>query len=245
MLRNQDGLKVLIPEGLPSDILSLTTTKSSGASLGAYESFNMGFHVGDDKATVLQNYTKLKESLRIDNIQLFNQTHSNIVLEIDKVSSDAPEADGVYTRQAYLATGIMTADCFNVQIIGETSLANLHCGWKSIFHGIVNNAIDLFERDNDKIRCAIVGAGICRDCYMVDQNLADSFQRLIPQKEIFKYLNNMYFLDLREILVQLLTIRGINQILHLNNCSLCNSYLYSYRRDKGITGRMLSVLMRK
>jgi len=51
-----------------------------------------------------------------------------------------------------------------------------------------------------------------------------------------------YFLSLRSIIKEKLVKYGSPVIEDLLYCSFCKSYLYSYRRDKGNTGRMLSIL---
>jgi YfiH family protein len=238
-----DGIKVLKTENLPENILSFTTTRIGGFSKGYYSELNMGFHVGDDKKLVEKNYGKLLSVFDIDKIQLLNQIHSDKVIEINKTEKIYPEADGLFTNKERLALGIMTADCYTVQLIGEKYISNLHCGWRSIYSGIVQNAISLFDKNNDKIIAAVIGVGICNDCYEVDSELAEKFNLLFPKKNIVLKKDNAYFLNLRKVLFNILKEQNINNILDLNYCSSCEDEFYSHRRDKGKTGRMLSVLM--
>jgi len=53
------------------------------------------------------------------------------VVEKYNFDSKIVEGDGFFTNTPRLLTGIQTADCFNVQLIGSNYVANLHCGWKA------------------------------------------------------------------------------------------------------------------
>lgn len=240
-----NGLNMLQPEGLPSDVVSFVTTRDGGNSTKPYDSMNMAYHVGDDPVAVRQNYDLLKKMCGIDDVQLVTQTHSDIIFECDKYTELRPEADGIYTRTSGLPIGILTADCYTVQLIGSEGVCNLHCGWRSLFDGIIEKGITLFERDQDMIRHAVIGPGICGGCYEVNPELAQQFYERYPFDHIYTELNDKIQLNLRQVAVGILNLKGIYSILHNNNCTLCDSHLYSHRGDNGHTGRMLSVLMKK
>jgi YfiH family protein len=203
----------------------------------------MGFGVNENKTIVKENHNLVKKIFNIEKLARVNQVHGIKIKTVDNENfKNIDEADGLFTCEKNLALGIMTADCYTVQMIGEKAIANLHCGWRSIYGEILNNAVTLFDKYNDKIKQAIIGVGICYNCYEVDEELANKFAEKF-KVEIFKK-NNKYFLDLRSILVKNLLSLNISNILHIKYCSKCSSFLYSHRRDKGKTGRMISVLMK-
>ncbi|UOD34374.1 laccase domain-containing protein [Deferribacteraceae bacterium V6Fe1] len=243
MLVAKNGIMYLKPYGLPENILSITTTRHAGFSKSEYASLNFGFHVDDNVLDVEKNYAKLRSIFNIDNIVTLTQIHSNITINLDNTDkSTSLVGDGLITRKPRLPIGIMTADCFNVQLIGGKNIANLHCGWKSIYSGILENTLKFFDNNKDIIEYAVIGPGICENCYVVSKDLAIKFSDLIKNKSIFRLKGDNYLLNLRKI-IKLKLENFVNNVIELNYCTLCNDFLYSYRRSNK-TGRMLSILMK-
>ena len=244
MLKTKNGIMIATPDVEIENILTFTTCKYGGFSKGYFAHLNMGFGVDEDIDIVKANHNLVKSTFNINYVVTVKQVHGNKIINVNKDNYEIIEADGIFTVESKLPLGIMTADCYNVQLIGEKGIANLHCGWRSIYSGIIHKARYMFDSISDKIKHAIVGIGICEKCYAVNKELAERFYEKFGV-EIIKDENNKYFLDLRKIIVQNLLKSGINNILNVNYCSKCNSFLYSHRRDKGKTGRMMSVLMKK
>lgn len=175
-----------------------------------------------------------------------NQIHSANIYDLDNKDENKNGGyDGIITSKSDLPIGILTADCFSVQLIGKNNIANLHCGWRSIYSGILNNAVNIFQSRGDKINTAIVNIGICTDCYEVSPDLVKKFKEKFGFNDIYIEKNSGYYLDLRKIIENILKFSGVNRIIHLQRCTFHNKYLYSYRRDGEKTGRLLSVFMRK
>jgi len=243
MLIAKNGIMYLKPYGLPENIFSITTTRHSGFSKAEYASLNFGFHVGDSILDVEKNYAKLYSIFGINKIVTLTQIHSNITINLDNTGkSNSPAGDGLFTKKSMLPIGIMTADCFNVQLIGKKNIANLHCGWKSIYSGIIENTLKFFGDDKDITEYAVIGPGICEKCYVVSKDLAIKFSNLVMDKSIFSVRKGKYFLNLRKI-IKLKLENFANNVIDLNYCTLCNDFLYSYRKSNK-TGRMLSILMK-
>ncbi|MEF3254596.1 MAG: laccase domain-containing protein, partial [Deferribacterales bacterium] len=77
--------------------------------------------------------------------------------------------------------------------------------------------------------------------YEVGGELIESFSK-ISSTGFYYIKDGRYYLNLREIIKNKFIKYGINSFEDLFYCSFCKSYLYSFRRDNGITGRMLSIL---
>jgi len=45
----------------PAGIRALTTTRSGGVSANPYDSLNLGLHVGDDSAAVMENRRRINQ----------------------------------------------------------------------------------------------------------------------------------------------------------------------------------------
>lgn len=239
MLTSFKGLLQIKTDVLRDDVLSLTTTRFSGVSRGCYISNNLGYFTEDEN--YLENHRLLKSRLNIDNIYILKQIHSPIVIKPQKNDYKIVEGDGTFTNIPDLFTGIQTADCFNLQLIGGEYISNLHCGWRSIFLGIIENALELFYKNNDSVLQAIIGPGICEKCYDVGPDLIEKFSKIVDTN-FYTLKMGKYYLSLRDIIKYKLEKNKIYNYKNLFYCSSCKYYLYSYRRDRGTTGRMLSIL---
>ena len=87
------------------------TDRRKGSSLGAYESLNFGFHVGDDPAAVAANRELL------GNTQFMNQVHGNDVVVVDHVLEQEPTCDGLITTTKGISLAVMGADCIPLLLI--------------------------------------------------------------------------------------------------------------------------------
>lgn len=248
MLIAKKGILCIKPEGLSDEISSFVTKKYSGYSKGVYSSLNMALHVGDNCLNVLKNIELFKASFGIDTLVTLLQVHGSKVIEVNKyniVDCLHAEADGLFTLDRGIALGILTADCFNLQLIGNKGIANLHCGWKSVADDIIEKALNIFRKHDDYPVQAVLGPGICGDCYEVGHEVAEALEKISPGGTFTTIINDKIHLSIRGAIEKYLVHSDINDIIHIDACSSCDPNLFSYRRDKGETGRMLSVVMRK
>ena len=236
---SKSGVMYIKPEGLPENIFSITTTRFSGFSRGDYSSLNFGYHVGDKLLDVDRNYEKIKSVFNISNILTLNQIHSAQI--VSELFFTEP-ADGIYTYKPNISLGIMTADCFNVQLIGEKIIANLHCGWKSIYSGIIENCLKIFDQEKDSVNFAVIGPGICEKCYEVSKELISKFYNVLQVDDFYDSFSGKFYMNLRRI-IQFKLVNYSKNMIHLKYCTRCCNFLYSYRRSSK-TGRLISLLMR-
>jgi YfiH family protein len=246
LLREKDGLTVICPLD-DGEILQLTTTNRGGYSTGAYASFNTALHVGDNYMNVIKNLEKLKSSWGINRLVMISQIHSAVIHEVtgENIAEVMfSEGDGLFTKERDIALGIHTADCWNVHLIGRKCLASLHCGWKSTASGIVENALEMFRREGDSVIKAVVGPGISTACYEVGGELTDAFISRGHGQNIENIGGKTCF-SIGGAIRNILKKAGVSEIISVPYCTFSEDFLYSYRRDSGRTGRMLSLLMRK
>ncbi|HCW92570.1 MAG TPA: hypothetical protein DHM44_02705 [Flexistipes sinusarabici] len=236
MLKSKRGIIYYDINTISSDIVCFT---AGGRDFALSENQNLS----DNYA----NYRVLTDVFNLPSLPFtVNQIHSANIYNYDNKDKNKAEGyDGIITSHLDLPLGILTADCFSVQLIGGNNIANLHCGWRSIYAGIINNAVDIFQGRGDKIDTAVVNIGICTDCYEVSPGLVGSFIEKFQFNDIYKEKDGSCYLNLRKIIENILKFSGVNRIIHLQRCTFCNKYLYSYRRDGEKTGRLLSVIMRK
>ncbi len=153
------------------------TTRAGGASVGAWDSFNLATHVDDDPGAVASNRELLSRDLAKDlgikRIQWLNQVHGVEILRADRATtSTAPEADAAFTTESGLALAVLTADCLPVVLVTDEAVGVAHCGWR----GLAGKILPLLAAAMPgELRSAWLGPGICGGCYQVEQTLLAEF----------------------------------------------------------------------
>ncbi|MDZ4816818.1 MAG: polyphenol oxidase family protein [Verrucomicrobiota bacterium] len=152
-----------------------------------------------------------------------NQVHGhNSVIVAEPQILPVPHTDGLITRTRGLPLGIYVADCCPVYIVDpvQPAIALVHAGRKGMEQEIVGKTVDTMKTafgSNPADMSVFLGPCIHGDHYEVD----------IPQK-----------------LIAQCHALGITKVTDSGKCTAClPSDYYSYRMEKGKTGRMLAVLM--
>ena len=202
-----------------------------------------------------------------------NQIHGDTIFEINaeninKITPNfLPTADAIFTNQNNIACCIMTADCLPILLFDSNAkfIAALHCGWKSLHKNIISKTLQKFFANNIFATDIFVWLGACiqQCCFEVGEDVFNAFinnnsentNAFLPIKQNDinnkKYLANLQQLATNELLAN--NILPTN-IFKTDDCTFCckndnnnnaNNYKYfSYRRDKGITGRMATVIVK-
>ncbi len=227
-------------KSVPANVTSFMTTNIGG--------YTFGLKSADETKDILRNYRQLEVASDVKDLTILYQIHSNIVLEVTKENLGSvymSEADGLFTTEPNIALGVLTADCYPVHLWGEKCVSVLHCGWRSANSGIIENAIELFHNHGDQVIGAHIGTGICKTCYEIKADMFSNLNKAYsPETCVDDMGDGSYLFDLRQMIMNVLCKQGINNYTYDDTCSCCSSDFYSYRRDNGVTGRMLSVIMR-
>lgn len=172
--------------GLPVE--AGVTTRDGGVSTGPYESLNLGLHVGDDPASVVENRRRAAAAigLGLDGLVLCHQVHGREVVVVDdrhrgrgtRSADDAPAADALVTATPDLGIGVMAADCVPMVLYdpGVHVLAAVHAGWRGTVAGVGPAAVEaLAGLGADPARVvAGIGPAIPADRYQVGDEVADA-----------------------------------------------------------------------
>jgi polyphenol oxidase len=189
-----------------------------------------GIDVSHDKTEVLQRLERAHREIQCAigmgdwPLMTAEQVHGNKIAVIDlPVQSDKHFTgyDGFITNQRGLALGVHVADCCAVYIIDPKTLAIglVHSGCKGTELGIAASAIDQMT--------ATFGS-----------SAADLIVQLSPCIR-----PPHYEIDFAAQIIDQCRSRGVRQIHDNGVCTACDlDAYYSYRAEKGKTGRMLALL---
>ncbi len=236
------ALKAIAP-----DLEVFVTTRSGGASLPPFDSLNLGGTLGDRPDNIRRNRALLLETLGIAprSLARTGQIHGTEIAVVTR-GGHYPGFDGFATAKRGLALAISTADCYSVVIYSppERALAALHVGRRGAEGGIVGRAVDLLRerfRIDPAYAIAVVGPGVCGECYTVSREDALRFP-----KEVRRYGGGRWRLDLAAFIRRDLVANGIRSrnVFSSRLCTACTpSLFYSHRRDGGVTGRHWTVAL--
>lgn len=219
--------------------------RGGGCSEGAFASFNLAMHVGDDAQRVLENRARLKKEAALPSGPIWlKQVHGANVVDAATTEGDV-EADGVYASRRNRVCAVLTADCLPIFVCNRqgTEVALLHGGWRGLSSGIVAAGLRTFHARADELivwlgpaigaRAYEVGDDVRRAFIGQDEAAAAAFEAGPPGK---------WTMDIYRLTRMHLNASGVTAIYGGEYCTATQSDLFfSYRRD-GTTGRMASLL---
>lgn len=239
-------------EANSSDINSrpriIFTSRTSGKSLPPYYENNLASHVGDQDDAVKANRQGVASSLGIELNQLFfmNQVHGTTIVEIDSASDphEIRECDGLITSETGLGLAVLVADCAPVLFSTSHKVAAIHVGWRGLFGGIVEKALDLMSNDGEAEELSVkIGPTICGKCYEVGKDLAVQAQ---DRKFILGRSLGKPTLDIPQSILEIVRSRPRGQKISAEWNGVCtyeSNEHFSFRREK-VTGRQAGVIIR-
>jgi len=183
----QQGVKLLLPDSL-SGLTAAFTTRHGGVSNGEYAQLNIGLHVGDDDAAVIENRRRACGALGVTfgNLVVAEQSHGPNVAVVDasfkgrgatSIDDAVPNADALITATPAVPLLIMVADC--VPIIcwdpGLKTVAAIHAGWRGTVTRVtevaVQTMVDMGSNPRDIV--ATIGPAISPSRYQVGPEVVD------------------------------------------------------------------------
>tara|TARA_B110000116_G_scaffold75793_1_gene65792 strand:- start:374 stop:1063 length:690 start_codon:yes stop_codon:yes gene_type:complete len=188
--------------------------------------------------------TLLKNNIDQDYLASCMQTHSNHVAFIEKPGI-YKNTDGLIAYfDSKILLKIQSADCVPIFMIDkcERIIGLIHSGWKGTKNSIILSALKIFLKLGSKRKDIeiYIGPFIQDCCYEIKQDVSNLFD-----KSFIVNKNDKLFLNLLSKIKYDLSENGIISIYESNICTYHNEEYCSYRRDKGITSRMYSVIGKK
>ncbi len=235
------------------------TTRMGGVSTGIFESLNLSFARGDEKAAVEENFRRTAELMGCEygEFVLSDQGHTTNVRRVSRDDAgkglvrtrDYSDVDGLITDEPHLVLATFYADCVPLYFVDarKRAIGLSHSGWRGTAGRMGQETLDAMRREfgtqPEDVVCAI-GPSICQDCYEVSEDVAQEFMREFAGHEpeiLIAKGNGKYQLDLWRANEIVLLEAGIKQE-HLSVtdvCTCCNpNVLFSHRASHGKRGNL-------
>jgi copper oxidase (laccase) domain-containing protein len=189
-----------------------------------------GIDVSHDKAEVLKRldaaHREIRNAIGVGDWPLVTaqQVHGNKIAVVDtplKTDKEFPGCDGIVTNQRGVVLGVYVADCCAVYIVDPKTpaIGLVHSGRKGTELGIVPNAIT----------------------QMIDRFGSDPTNMIVQLSPCIRPPH--YEVDFAAEIVRQCRALGVKEIHGAGMCTACDlRRYYSYRADKGKTGRMLALI---
>ena len=230
-------------------------SRKGGFSKGIYKGLNCGKGSKDNKANVKRNlkFVSKKINVKLDNLKLMYQTHSNKVIVLNKNNKKLKNfySDAIITSIKGYALGVVTADCVPIILYDNKnqSIGCIHAGWKGAFSGIIEKTIKKFKKLNSKNKIlASIGPCIGQKSYEVDIDFYKKFVLRSKRNKIYflKKNNKKQLFNLRKYVNDKL-IRLNVKVDHVNHDTFKEKRnFFSYRRSQKLQekdyGRCISVI---
>ena len=223
----------------PANVKALQTTRKGGTSTAAYDSFNLGSHVGDNPLAVSRNRMQLAAFLPSEPVWL-NQLHGVTVADAGQAGC-LPEADASVSTHAGAVCVVMTADCLPILLCDEQGsvVGAAHAGWRSLCDGVIESTVSAMKVPPVTLM-AWLGPAIGPTRFEVGDEVRAAFMDKQAQAAtaFVAGANGKWMADIYMLARLRLNTMGITRIYGGGLCTYTDpERFYSYRRD-GVTGRM-------
>jgi YfiH family protein len=247
-------------------VTSVVTTRAGGRSAGAYESMNLGLHVGDEPDTVLENRALLAQALALEpeSFTLAEQVHRTKIAVVKSphagrgavTEDDAlSKTDGMITRIPDIPLMVLVADCVALSFYDpqREAVGLAHAGWQGTLGHIASAMVRRMERafDTDPGNLVVgLSPAIGGDHYVVGSDVFSAFNDEFggsgAEEFIGRRSDGTFSIDLPGINAWELHEAGIptENIEASGVCTACHpERFYSHRHARGATGRFANIVM--
>ncbi|MFB1049650.1 peptidoglycan editing factor PgeF [Paraliobacillus sp. JSM ZJ581] len=235
------------------------TTRHGGVSKSPYDSFNLGLHVNDNQQDVLANRNVLSQLLAypLNNWVMAEQTHGtkiHLVTSADRgsgaldVATAIPNTDGLITKEKNILLVAMFADCVPLYFWDTSTgwIGIAHAGWKGTVKQMAVNMIKKLKAHGANIDTLYVGIGpsISQTNYEINNHVFNHIPIRFREQVTKKVSDMNYLLNLSSLNYYMLIEHGIQpeNIYQSHLCTYSDPLFFSYRYEKGQTGRMLGYI---
>ena len=254
-----DGLVYYKFDGFDDDVVDHAIfSRKGGSSKGPYASLNLGGTNGDDPTDVLANHEKLFTVFGRPYSSRYDvwQVHGKTILFSEAPrppEKKHPPADGIFTDKPEVTLIMRFADCVPLVFHDPVQkvVGIVHAGWQGTLLRIGAEAVSAIQQRYGSLAADLrvgLGPSICGKCYQVGEEVRQQFRKAWSEQaeDFFEETENGLFLDLWGANEWVLRQAGVSQIENSSFCTAENlDEWYSYRKEKGVTGRFAVVIALK
>jgi len=230
---------------VPAHVRAAVTTRAGGVSVGPYASLNLGDHVGDEPAAVVENRARLVQVLRLPaEPRWLKQVHGTCALDAAAAIGGC-EADAAFTALPGVVCAVLTADCLPVLFCDRagTRVAAAHAGWRGLAAGVLERTMDTLGTAPADV-LAWLGPAIGPQAFQVGEEVRTAFvsQDQAAATAFRPHGEGRWLADLYALARLRLSRHGVAAVYGGGLCTFSDpARFFSYRRD-GATGRMASLI---
>ena len=233
-------------------------SRIGGNSQGPYTSMNLGGTNGDNPKAVVANHEKLFQVFGRPYSSRFDvwQVHGKTILFSDAPrppEKKHPPADGIFTDKPEVTLIMRFADCVPLVFYDPARkvVGIVHAGWQGTLLRIGAEAVSAIARQYGSSASDLrvgMGPSICGECYQVGEDVHKQFLKTWGREAEQFFLNKEdgLYLDLWGANEWVLREAGVGWV---ENSGFCTAEKldewYSYRKEKGVTGRFAVVIALK
>ncbi|MGW7859626.1 peptidoglycan editing factor PgeF [Staphylococcus xylosus] len=234
------------------------TTREDGFSPFPRNAFNMARYIGDNQQNITQHQEMLATAIEFPREQwVFPiQTHENKVVEIteqdrgtniDSLTDRLHGVDALYTYDENILLTMCYADCVPIYFYSEKHhfIGLAHAGWRGTVGQIVIEMISHLDFELSDLSVVIGPA--TSSSYEINDDIKSKFEAL--PIDINQYIEtrdvNRHGIDLKLANALLLENAGVPKSnIYITDYATSEdlSLFFSYRVEKGNTGRMLAFI---
>lgn len=222
-------------------------TRLGGVSPPPFFSLNVSCGAGDQPGHVLENLSRIRESMGGRELVFMNQVHGKESLLLRSGSAGCPpgsDGDALITDRDDIALMVKQADCQGVVLYEPVArvVAVVHCGWRgsvlNILGSVVRRMVSEFPCSRDRILAA-VGPSLgpcCAEFTTHREIFPEGFRSFMVRENHF---------DLWGVSRSQLLEAGLRDgnIEIAGVCTRCRTDLYFSYRAERLTGRFATVAM--
>lgn len=249
-MKPTDPAQPILPESFDAfpSITAGFSRRQGGVSADPYRSLNLGLSTGDADERVLENRRRLFDALGIDTARLAiaGQVHGSDVLVVSGPGL-YPGYDALVTTASDLPLCITAADCTVVLLADPDAgvVAACHSGWRGTVEDVAAETIRCMLEcgaQASSVR-AYISPCICVDHFEVGPEVAAQFA---PDVVVRRSDWPKPHVDLKAAVARQLVRAGVAEaaIETSDRCTFAETdTFYSYRAEKGQTGRMMGFIL--
>ena len=202
-----------------------------------YDGFNVCHYTGDAAEHIAACREALGRyfGLGASDFIIPRQVHGTDIAVIEDKDFDHRMlecVDAVICTVPGLIIGVNTADCIPVILRDEEAgiVAAVHAGWRGAVAGIAEKCVGRMNELGAKQIKAYIGAGICRDCFEVGEEVAERF----PDSFVIRHPEKKPHVNLPAYVADRLRASGVTDIVQTADCTRHMTKRYFSARALGI-----------